>query len=171
MPAWMVSRLTNPRGSGSAATDDEWVRRFSGVERGTINETATKCAGYLAAKGLAADVIAQILIGYGMRCTPPSNSEEDVATFRGIAKRIWEKHAKSRQASASAPETSAAVVVRADTIAPEAVAWLWPGRIPRGKLTLLDRRPWLGQVVCAARPDGPRLAGSRLARCCRGPAG
>lgn len=57
-------------------------------------------------------------------------------------------------------------------IQPEEVRWLWPGRIPRGKLTILDGDPGLGKSLLsldiAARvsrgsdfPDGaPRQAGS-----------
>ena len=30
-------------------------------------------------------------------------------------------------------------------VEPERVAWLWPGRIPRGKLTVLDGDPGLGK--------------------------
>jgi AAA domain len=37
------------------------------------------------------------------------------------------------------------VVVRLDTVVPEAVDWLWPGRLPRGKLTLLIGDPGLGK--------------------------
>ena len=33
------------------------------------------------------------------------------------------------------------------TVRPERVAWLWPGRIPRGKLTILDGDPGLGKSV------------------------
>jgi AAA domain len=35
--------------------------------------------------------------------------------------------------------------VRADRIAPKRVAWVWPGRIPAGKVTMLDGDPGLGK--------------------------
>jgi hypothetical protein len=38
-----------------------------------------------------------------------------------------------------------AVLVRLSTVAPESVDWLWPGRIPFGKLTLLVGDPDLGK--------------------------
>jgi hypothetical protein len=41
------------------------------------------------------------------------------------------------------------VVVRLDTVAPELVEWIWPGRIPRGKLTLLIGDPGLGKSFLA----------------------
>ena len=31
------------------------------------------------------------------------------------------------------------------TVSPEKVLWLWPGRIPLGKLTVLDGDPKLGK--------------------------
>jgi hypothetical protein len=36
---------------------------------------------------------------------------------------------------------------RLSTVKPERVEWLWPGRIPRGKLTLVDGDPGLGKSV------------------------
>ncbi|MBI5197057.1 MAG: AAA family ATPase [Nitrospirae bacterium] len=62
-------------------------------------------------------------------------------------------------------------VVRLETVEPESVSWLWPGRIPVGKITLLDGDPGLGKSTVtldlAARvstgapmPDGtPGVAG------------
>jgi hypothetical protein len=35
--------------------------------------------------------------------------------------------------------------VRLDTVQPEAVTWLWPGRLPLGKLVVLDGDPGLGK--------------------------
>jgi hypothetical protein len=37
--------------------------------------------------------------------------------------------------------------IRLSTVKPERVAWLWPGRIPLGKLTILDGDPGLGKSV------------------------
>lgn len=41
------------------------------------------------------------------------------------------------------------VGVRADQIAPEAVDWLWPGYIARGKLTILEGQPGEGKSMVA----------------------
>jgi AAA domain-containing protein len=41
------------------------------------------------------------------------------------------------------------VVVSLGDVKPERVSWLWPGRIPRGKLTLLDGDPGLGKSTVA----------------------
>jgi hypothetical protein len=64
---------------------------------------------------------------------------------------------------------SAPQLVRLADVRPEPLAWLWPGRIPAGKLTLLDGDPGLGKsmitIDLAARlstarplPDGPAPA-------------
>jgi hypothetical protein len=64
--------------------------------------------------------------------------------------------------------SSAARVVRVADIEPERVGWLWPARIPLGKLTLLDGDPGLGKSTLlldlaarvstgSALPDGARL--------------
>src|SRR4051794_28634333 len=41
-------------------------------------------------------------------------------------------------------------VIRAADIAPQPIEWVWPGRIARGKLTLIAGEPGLGksQVTC-----------------------
>ena len=60
-------------------------------------------------------------------------------------------------------------IVRMDSVAPERIEWLWPGRIPRGKLTILEGDPKVGKSTLmldiAARvttgspfPDGHRPA-------------
>ncbi|HEV8642372.1 MAG TPA: AAA family ATPase [Methylomirabilota bacterium] len=65
------------------------------------------------------------------------------------------------------------VVVRLDTVAPELVEWVWPGRIPRGKLTLLIGDPGVGKSFLAldiaarvsrgaAWPDGGRAPASAI---------
>lgn len=72
-------------------------------------------------------------------------------------------------ALADAKVDKRAGVVRLSDVAPERVNWLWPGRLPLGKLVMLDGDPSVGKstlsVDIAARlttgspmPDGSRLA-------------
>ena len=42
-----------------------------------------------------------------------------------------------------------AVVLRLADVEPRPVSWLWPGRIPLGKLTVLDGDPGLGKSTLA----------------------
>ena len=69
--------------------------------------------------------------------------------------------------ASDAPPTTAAVLVRLADVAPERVRWLWAGRIPLGKLTILEGDPDLGKSTLAldlvarvtagaAMPDGAR---------------
>ena len=72
--------------------------------------------------------------------------------------------AGERERAANAPLlTSGAVAL--DNVRPESLRWLWPGRIPLGKLTVLDGDPGLGKSALtldlaarvsrgAALPDG-----------------
>ena len=39
------------------------------------------------------------------------------------------------------------VLVRLDTVQPKSIVWLWPGRIPIGKLTMLSGDPGLGKSL------------------------
>ena len=43
--------------------------------------------------------------------------------------------------------TKEAIAVRMDAVSPESIRWLWPGRIPLGKLTMLVGDPGLGKSV------------------------
>lgn len=48
------------------------------------------------------------------------------------------------------PEGGAFEVVCLANVRPERVEWLWPGRIPRGKLTILDGDPGVGKTTLTA---------------------
>jgi AAA domain-containing protein len=54
----------------------------------------------------------------------------------------------SKQALAAAAQCSAVTALLSD-ITPQAVSWLWPARIPLGKLTLLEGDPGLGKSTLA----------------------
>ena len=70
--------------------------------------------------------------------------------------------------------SNTAVLVRLSEVEPEEVKWLWPGRIPLGKLTILDGDPGTAKTTLAldlaarvsrgdTMPDGsePDLDGPR----------
>jgi putative DNA primase/helicase len=57
---------------------------------------------------------------------------------------------KEEEHACAAPETVARpVLVRLSDVRPERVSWLWPGRVPFGKLTLLEGDPGLGKSTLA----------------------
>lgn len=47
--------------------------------------------------------------------------------------------------AATVTASSTPTVIRLDGVQPETVRWLWPGRVPMGKLTVLDGDPGLGK--------------------------
>ena len=49
----------------------------------------------------------------------------------------------------SCGDTRTAILVPLDTVQPEELAWLWPGRIPRGKIVTLDGDPSVGKSTLA----------------------
>ncbi len=78
--------------------------------------------------------------------------------------------ASNGKARAEAP--SRPLLIRVSDVQAEAVEWLWPGRLPLGKVTVLDGDPGLGKstmtldlaarvTTAAAMPDGHRLARPR----------
>ncbi len=52
-------------------------------------------------------------------------------------------------ARADAGAEAELVTVRLSDVAPAAVRWLWPGRVPLGKVTLLDGDPGVGKSLIA----------------------
>jgi hypothetical protein len=165
MPDWMRERLLRPRGSGDAATDEEWITRLSGAPEGRRNETATQLAGHLARKGLTAGEIGEILLGFGARCAPPIGREE-AAAFRDLARRIWEKEQARRE-----PRAETAVAIRGLTLAeilavdPATVQtrYLVEPWMPLG-INALSSKPGVGKSklgldLCLARATGGRWLG------------
>jgi hypothetical protein len=43
------------------------------------------------------------------------------------------------------------VLTTLSSMEPEAIEWLWPDKIPFGKLSLFVRQPWAGQVFRVPR--------------------
>ena len=77
------------------------------------------------------------LVGFGLeRCDPPL----DRAECERQARDLFERFAPEK-----APQTGSLVVRRAADIEPEAIRWLWPGRVARGKMTLVVGHPGLGK--------------------------
>jgi len=104
--------------------------------------------------------------GYGFKCFHNScvgnHWQEFKAQLESISgkKFFW----KSNVASAAQPEaepTTKLNLKRASGIAPEILSWLWPDRIPLGKLTLFAGHPGVGKgmatmyiAACATRGTG-----------------
>jgi hypothetical protein len=75
--------------------------------------------------------------------------------------------AEAAQAQKAQRQGAELAVIRAASVKPERVKWLWPGRIPAGKVTMLDGDPGLGKstitldltarlTTASPLPDGHR---------------
>jgi len=111
----------------------EYAELLRGVPLGVQHDTSTKLIGHLLTKLPAAEVEA-IMDGWCDRCDPPADK-------RKVRKNLADLAAKGGpKAKGEAP-----VVVNLADVKPEPVTWLWPGRIPRGKLTLIIGDPDKGK--------------------------
>lgn len=77
---------------------------------------------------------------FNPRCDPPWN-DADIRRKIGEAK----KKPPNRPAKGIGIESTEAIVVRFSEVKEERLEWLWPNRIPLGKLTLLAGDPGLGK--------------------------
>ncbi|HLJ92939.1 MAG TPA: AAA family ATPase, partial [Gemmataceae bacterium] len=74
----------------------------------------------------------------------PPHTDEYPEEQRGDA---WEPPPPSANGTHQSEPKDPQPGVLLSTVKPEQVSWLWPGRIPLGKLTILDGDPGLGKSV------------------------
>lgn len=67
-----------------------------------------------------------------------SKTEEDFAA-------AWNKAIDEAMVVGSAPDTGEYTVEKLSSITPKPITWLWPGRIPKGKLTVFAGNPGVGK--------------------------
>jgi archaellum biogenesis ATPase FlaH len=108
------------------------------------HQKALQLAGGLRARGASqADILTALQIFSQQHCRPPL----EPAWMEKTARYIETKPAGFRGQPLHLP---AEVVVESfSAIAPEAIRWLWPGRIPAGKLTLFVGDPGKGKTLAA----------------------
>src|ERR1700677_2079860 len=104
--------------------------------------------------------------GYGFKCFHNSCSGNHWQEFKAHLESISGKKFfwKSNLPTAAAPDakpTSKINLKRASSIAPEILNWLWPDRIPLGKLTMFAGHPGVGKgmatmyiAACATKGEG-----------------
>jgi hypothetical protein len=136
------------------------------IPEGSRNSTLASVAGSMRRRGLGEEAIfAALRIFNQERCTPPL----DEAEIRKIAKSIaryepGDDALRAAVGSGAASERQRAgdgeVGILLSDVEPEQVDWLWRGRIPKGKLTVVDGDPGLGKsaatVDLAARVSAGR---------------
>lgn len=151
------------------------VQRVRTAEPGTRNDTLNKASYNLgqlvAGAGLDRQVVAAEL--HAAASLAGLGDVEALRTIRsGLDSGAKKPRGPRQQSSGDAPALPAfdpaapgATVVTLADVVPERVAWLWPGRLPLGKLVVLDGDPAVGKstltVDLAARlttgsawPDG-----------------
>ena len=104
--------------------------------------------------------------GYGFKCFHDSCKDNHWQEFKNhlesiSGKKFFWKTNVAQVASPEAKPTSKINVKRSSSIAPEVINWLWPNRIPFGKLTLFVGHPGVGKgmatmyiAACTTRGQG-----------------
>lgn len=121
------------------------------IPLGMRNSVLASLGGSMRAKGCTPPTILLALLAENVaRCDPPLQDSE----VGGIARSV------SRYDTARSLE-----LTLASTVQPEEIKWIWQGRIPRGKVTVLDGDPGLGKstvatAVVAAITGGGTLPGN-----------
>jgi hypothetical protein len=123
------------------------------VPEGERNTTCFQAARSLLARGFSeAEVTAAVTVTNQTKCEPPLTDAELAKVLANAARlphdpTTWRDAAPATNGAPSVPSpaTSGAVVTQLSTIEPELVAWLWPARVARGKITVLAGDPGLGK--------------------------
>ncbi len=135
MPPQLLQAV-NGNGAGSIPAD--------AIPQGRRHQTMLSMAGALRARGLApASVLAALMAVNEQRCVPPLL----IAELEKLAAYVGTKPAGFRGTSM---ETSAEVVLECfAAVKPEYLRWVWPRRIPLGKLTLFCGDPGQGKSLAS----------------------
>jgi hypothetical protein len=135
-PDWLLKLLVpSIRTNGKALRTPERV-----IPDGTRTVTLMSLAGTMRRRGMMAEEIEPALQAVNdNRCSPPLSVEEVARIARSAAH--YEPAEERRQ-----PECGPVLVRMAD-VEPCELKWLWPNRIPAGRITLLVGRPGEGKSV------------------------
>ncbi|MDE2058745.1 MAG: AAA family ATPase [candidate division NC10 bacterium] len=136
--------------------------RFTIAERipeGERNTELYKLARSLKARNMSPDaILAALLKENEMKCEPllPDAEIEKIVAHAyeqpdrpEFAATGGADRQESAAGGAEREKPNDAVIIRLADVQPEPVTWLWPGRVPLGKLTVLDGDPGLGKSTLA----------------------
>ncbi|MBI4506415.1 MAG: AAA family ATPase [Chloroflexi bacterium] len=117
------------------------------VGEGRRNGTLTSLGGALRRSGLDAAIIEATLQHLNAQRCEPALPEDEVASIAASVSRYepgapWQPTPAGAERGGLSP-----VVVKLADVQPEQVRWLWPGKIPLGKVTVLDGDPGLGKSL------------------------
>ncbi|MCH7792473.1 MAG: bifunctional DNA primase/polymerase [Planctomycetes bacterium] len=143
-PSWLLAML----GSDAAASSRHKTAISVGsIPKGSRNETLASLAGSMRRPGMQPEAIeAALLEENRLRCQPPLPDDE----VRRIAASISTYAPHQRDSAARSSKSigpGRAAIRRFSDIQPQELRWLWPGRIPAGKMTLIVGDPGLGKSL------------------------
>jgi Bifunctional DNA primase/polymerase, N-terminal/AAA domain/Primase C terminal 1 (PriCT-1) len=164
-PGWLLDFVSEPPPSAAAPAECE----VEVLREGCRNDALYRLARRLHARGRSEEQIHAALVTENlMRCRPPLPAAE-LAALAAKAFRQADRPDFTRRSPTGTSEGAAdgPVLKTLAEVEPEEVDWLWPGRVARGKLTVLVGDPGLGKsylsLDIAARitrgshwPDGSR---------------
>lgn len=168
-----------PEENGHAATTNT-LSEGELIEEGSRNSTLASMAGSMRKRGFSEQAItAALMAENGQRCDPPLDDNEVKKIAASVASYQPDEAAtvsvtmapvsESANGATGVTDLSQPIIIRADTVKTRMVEWLWPGRIPLGKMTTFAGLGGLGKTLClcdiTARvtrgddwPDGSRNA-------------
>ncbi len=130
------------------------------IPEGTRNQTLASLAGTMRRRGMEApEIAAALLVVNAARCRPPLADATVEAIASSIARyapaatgrvpvRLETRDDVPPHPGPDLPDPTppaTGIIVALSAVKPQPVRWLWPGRIPLGKLTMLDGDPGLGK--------------------------
>jgi hypothetical protein len=126
-----VAGLFGPRANGHDPSAFAQAERLPGrIREGRRNSLLHSLAGSMRRRGAGEDsILAALLHENRAKCVPPLDEAE--------VKQI----AESAMRYAPAIETDKERWILASDVKPEKIDWVWPGRLARGKVTVLDGDP------------------------------
>jgi hypothetical protein len=112
------------------------------IADGQRNATLTSIAGKLRHDGLSeTELLASLLAINQQRCITPLPDGEIAAIAKSVA--------RYSPGKVTAPVDGTTLGILASMVTVQRVSWVWPGRIPLGKVTVLDGDPGFGKSTIA----------------------
>jgi hypothetical protein len=145
VPEWLLPRLISDPAEADSNTSGQSVRE---IREGTRNAELTRLAGKLIGEGWSPDgTLDRLRVVNSRDCRPPLPDAEVAGIVRSIAAREATRTRSGGSDPVRVARTLAArpVFQRLSEVEPSTVEWLWPGYIPRGKVTLVVGDPALGK--------------------------
>jgi hypothetical protein len=135
-PEWLLQLVERPRWKDAGPIGER-------IPSGRRNQELASLAGTMRRRGAGEEEIQAALgVANRRRCDPPLDEVEVAKIAHSIAGYPPEVGARLHL-SRNGHGSHAGVLL--EDVQPERVEWLWPGRIPFGKLTLVDGDPGTGK--------------------------